>query len=142
MRFIKLVVVLLVVSFCTHYVWEMLHISLYTGYQNLGSGASLTLYATIGDVLYTLGAVLLVALFKHRLVWIPKAEKSDFVGLTLLGFLLALLVEYKALALHRWGYTAMMPLLLGVGLSPLLQMVVLLPLSIYITKRFTHRSYQ
>ena len=136
MRVLKTVGILCLVSFGTQYVWELLHISLYTGYQQLGGGANITLYATLGDVLYTMAAVLLVALFKRQANWVPRALKTDYLGLALLGFCIALLVEYKALALHRWAYTAAMPLVLGVGVSPLLQMTLLLPFSVYITKRF------
>lgn len=124
-------VLLVAVAFILHFVWEMAHIPLYTGYEALGTGMSLTLLATAGDVLYTLAAVLLVALFKQNFKWIRAAKPSDYVGLGVLGFCIALFVEYKALALHRWAYTAAMPLFAGVGVSPLLQMTLLLPLSVF-----------
>jgi amino acid transporter len=95
----------------------------------------LVAFATLGDVAYALGAVLLAALFKRRYGWLADARASDYAGLAILGFCIALLVEYKALALHRWAYTSAMPLVLGVGLSPLLQMTILVPLSAYLAKR-------
>jgi len=131
MKSITTFAVLAGVAFVLHFVWEMVHIPLYTGYEALGSGMSLTLLATLGDILYTLAAVLLVALFKQRLLWAHQPKPSDYVGLGVLGFCIALFVEYKALALHRWAYTAAMPLFAGVGLSPLLQMTLLLPLSVF-----------
>ncbi len=127
-------IILVSVAFIMHFVWEWLHIPLYTGYGDLGSGAVLTLYATLGDVAYTAGAVLLVGLFKGKLSWLPEARVADYAGLTVLGFCIAIFVEYKALAFHKWAYTAAMPLVLGVGLSPLLQMAILLPVSVGITK--------
>jgi len=45
-------------------------------------------------------------------------------------------LNIKALALGRWEYAAAMPIvpLLRVGLSPVLQMAVLLPLAVYFGK--------
>lgn len=120
-------------AFVLHAVWEWLHLPLYAGYEALGTGPGLVFMATLGDVAYTLGAVLLVALLKRKLLWISSANAADYAGLAIVGFVVALLVEYKALALHRWAYTAAMPIVFGVGLSPLLQMTILLPLSVGIT---------
>lgn len=119
-----------------HLVWETLHLPLYTNYAGISGGMPVPLYAAFGDVLYTLGAVLFVALYKKKLLWFKEATASDYEGLAILGFFIALFVEYKALALHRWAYTAAMPTLLGVGLSPLLQMTLLLPLSVFLTTRW------
>jgi amino acid transporter len=126
-------ILLALVAFALHFVWEWAHLPLYQGYEALGSGLPLVAYATLGDVMYTLFAVLLVALFKRRLLWPREARAGDYAGLAILGLLIALFVEYKGLYLHRWAYTAAMPLALGVGLSPLLQMTILLPLSVGLT---------
>ena len=136
-RFALQMLVVSVVSFSLHYVWEQLHIPLYTSYEGL-TVMPIALYATSGDVLYTLGAILLIGLFKRRLQWIEDVEVSDLIGLAVVGFVIALLVEYKALALMRWAYTDAMPIIpfLHVGLTPILQMTLLLPFSIRIARHF------
>ncbi|MDP3734965.1 MAG: hypothetical protein Q8R39_00890 [bacterium] len=124
-----------VTAFVLHLVWEMLHLPLYRGYEELNTLLPLPLWAALGDVFYTLLAFALVSLFKRSgLRWIAQARMSDFVGLAVLGFLIAALVEYKALALGRWEYAAAMPIvpLLRVGLSPIAQMTALLPFSVYL----------
>jgi hypothetical protein len=125
-------------AFVLHIVWEYAHIPLYTGYGAMEGALPVWLFATLGDVVYTLGAVLLVSLWKGHALWFVRATVRDYAGLALLGFIVALLVEYKALALHRWAYAAAMPIIpyLHVGLSPIVQMIVLLPVSVWLSGRF------
>ena len=129
------------VSFLLHLGWESLHVQLYTGYENWTGGAPVVFLATIGDVLYTLGAFALVSGFKGSIEWIKEATKRDYLMLVTLGFLIALFVEYKGLALHRWQYLPDMPLipLLQVGLSPIIQMALLLPLTVFMVSRMRGR---
>ena len=87
----------------------------------------------LGDVSYTLGAYAFLALVKRNLLWLKDWDWTGYASLAILGAFIGLFVEYKALALHRWAYTSDMPLVFGVGLSPLLQMMILLPLSVAIT---------
>ena len=131
--FFRFITLLVLVSFILHMVWEFAHHGLYTGYENL-TPLPIYLWATIGDVLYTLVAFALASCFKHGIEWIKEARWPDFLGLATLGFFLALYVEYKALALGRWIYTPAMPIVPGfeVGLSPVLQMMLLLPLTLLI----------
>jgi hypothetical protein len=122
-----------VVAFVLHSVWEASHVGLYVGYAGLDTfGLPLTLWATLGDVLYTVGAYLLVALIKGDLAWAARFGWRDGAALALIGGTIALLVEYKALALHSWAYASAMPIIpyLHVGLSPVLQMTIVLPLSV------------
>ena len=128
--------VLISVAGLLHFVWESLHLQLYSNYEALGSGWTLILFATFGDMMYTLLIVLLIALVHGRLEWIQQPKRNDFMAIAFLGGLVACMVEYKALALHRWGYAAAMPIVpfLGVGLSPLLQMMLLTPLSVYVSR--------
>ncbi len=133
---------LAVFAFCLHIIWERAHVHLYKDYEGLSGRLPITLWAAIGDVLYTLGAVLLIALLKNNFDWIPSATLSDFVALSIVGLVIALYVEYRAFVLRRWAYTSAMPLIpvLKVGLSPILEMVVLLPLSVGVVASLSHIS--
>lgn len=124
-----------VCAFLLNFLWEYAHLPLYKDYEALGSGIQLVVWASAGDMLYVLFAVLFVALLKRKLLWTKDAKTPEYILLAVYGFCIALFVELKALALHRWAYTAMMPTLFGVGLSPLVQMTLLLPLSAYIAQR-------
>lgn len=121
-------------AFLLHYAWEALHAPLYTNYGSLGGPLPLALYATLGDVFYTLFAVAVVALYRRDGGWIIRARGVDYAALALFGFCISVFVEYKALFLERWEYAPAMPLLFGIGLSPILQMAVLLPLSVFLAR--------
>lgn len=125
------------ISFMLHFAWESAHIPLYTDYEGLSGDMPTVLWASIGDVLYGLAALGLYALLKRRADWLVHARAADYFALALIGFLLALGIEYKALVLGRWAYTSAMPIipLLRVGLSPIAQMALLLPLSVYLAAR-------
>lgn len=138
---IKHVSILTILSFIFHFLWETLHLPLYTDYGELGGPLPITIYATLGDAAYTLGAFFFISLFKKTKKWILEIEVSDYVGLLILGFCIALFVEYKALALDKWKYTIDMPLLFGIGISPLIQMSFLLPLCFYCTNIILKKLY-
>lgn len=129
-----------VISFALHYLWESLHIVLYTGYEGISGPLPVTLYASLGDVGYTLLAFLFFACIYRDWRWAEHISTRTLVFLAALGLCIALGVEWKAMLQHRWEYTAHMPTVFGFGLSPLLQMIVLLPLSIYLTGLYTAKS--
>ena len=93
------------------------------------------MWVAIGDVLYTLGVYLVFALFKRDVLWMRHVSKADVLMLTLAGFLLAVGIEWKGFLFERWAYLPSMPIIpfFEVGLSPVLQMTILLPLSVYVT---------
>mgnify|MGYP003395496780 CR=1 FL=1 len=136
MKIFLTMLILALVTCVLHIMWERSHISLYTAYEKMEGVLPVYVFATLGDIGYTLGAIALIGLIKGDMMWLASARPSDFLMLALLGFGIALFVEYKALALDRWAYTSEMPILpyFQVGFTPILQMTVLLPLSVYITR--------
>ncbi len=128
--------ILAIISFILHFTWEYFHFGLYAGYDHWTGNVPVYWIATVGDALYTVGAFALVSAIKKSYEWIKDATLADFLMLVTLGCLLALFVEYKGLALDRWEYLPEMPLIpfLGVGLSPILQMAILLPASFAVTQ--------
>lgn len=128
------------ISFGLNGVWEYLHLPLYTGYEQLGSGFPLIMWATAGDAMYTILIVLFVALCKRDVLWFEKARMAEYVLLGVLGCATAMFIEYKALVLHRWAYTNAMPTLFGVGLSPLLQLTLLVPVAVLLSNYIYRRA--
>jgi len=126
--------ILIFVSLALHVVWESLHVELYTGYEHI-TGLPIVLYASLGDVLYTFLALGVVALFRDLPRALFSMHPRDYIGLAVLGFFISVFVEYKAFFFMRWEYTDAMPIIpfLGIGLSPVLQMTILLPLSVWIS---------
>lgn len=132
---------LLAISGALHFIWEANHVQLYTGYEHVARGLPIPWYATAGDIVYTFFALLVIALFKHEIAWWQKMTWHDAAVLACLGLVIALFVEYKAFLFGRWAYTAAMPIIpiVQVGLSPVLQMMILLPVSVLLAGALVRR---
>jgi hypothetical protein len=66
---------------------------------------------------------------------------NEYTAAALLGGACAVAYEWKALASGWWSYSNRMPVvpLLGVGLWPLLQLTLLVPLDFWLAKRCVSR---
>ena len=113
-----------------HFLWENLQGPLYGGYQSPAQWASIALYGTAGAVMYTL----LVYWLYHWWTGNRSLVARDFMLLAGIGFVLAIGIELKAMYFELWSYAPTMPLipLLNVGLSPILQMTLLLPPTVWL----------
>jgi len=55
--------------------------------------------------------------------------------LMLSGAVISVAMEVFALNTGRWAYSDMMPTIAGIGVLPILQMMIILPLIFYITSK-------
>jgi len=134
----KEIIMLATVSFLLHLVWENLQAPLYgSDYISFAQHFPTCLIATFGDVFIALIVYYFIMVVKKDTHWIAKQDVSDYIAITFLGLLIAIGIEQNALLLEKWGYGATMPLIpyLRVGLLPILQMTILLPISFYLTKK-------
>lgn len=136
----KQIIYLSLITFVLHIIWENAHATLYQGYSFFEHIFSICLWATLGDVLITLSVFVIISLLKNNFNWIPVLNKKDIIVLAIIGLFIAIDIEWRALLFDRWTYTDSMPIVpyLKVGLTPILQMILLLPFSVYLTKKFTH----
>jgi hypothetical protein len=139
-KIIKQITFLSLITFILHLIWENVQMPLYFGYTSFGQHFMICFVGTLGDLAFTLFVYLIIGLLKEDFDWISKINKNDFVVLILVGFLFAVGIEWRALLFDRWKYTTVMPIIpyFKVGLTPILQMIILLPLSIYLTKKFNN----
>ncbi len=113
--------VLFLIAIALNGVWEFVHQSLYTVH---GEAVPITrlVQSIIGD------GLIVVALF--------LIARRRYPIIMLLGLLIAIMVETHAVYYaHLWEYRASMPTILGLGLTPLLQMILLPSLSIWLMDR-------
>lgn len=105
---------LFVFAFLLNLVWEEFHSALYLNYQ----GGAITHFILIR-------AALADAIFITLLFYLAKVTKINWF-FPVLAVLLAFLIEWWALGTGRWAYNNLMPVvpILGVGLSPLIQLAV------------------
>jgi hypothetical protein len=132
----KQIIFLSLIAFVLHIVWENMQAPLFQGYASFVAHFPMCAVGTVGDVVITLFVYFIIALLKNDFNWIAALNKKDIVILAVVGFLIAVGIEWRALLFGRWAYIGAMPILpyLKVGLTPVIQMTFLLPLSVYFTK--------
>lgn len=127
----KYIAKLAVIAFLLHVIWENAQAPLYVGYQSFSRHFPICLIGTLGDVVITLFVLVFLWLLKKDIT-----RPADFLGLSIIGFFIAVVIEQHALLAGKWDYALAMPIIpiLKVGLAPILQMTLLLPLSFYLAK--------
>lgn len=106
-------------------------------YQGLIDFVYVHLKAALGDILIILAIYLITAVilgFKSLEIKINKNSSALIISL---GFIFAVIIEKYALNTHRWSYNDLMPIvpIIEVGLTPILQLVVVPMSALYIIKR-------
>lgn len=107
-------------------VWEVVQLPLYTASADPSGHLSMCLQAAVVDVGILVLLYGVMSLSARRMGWWRQLSVPRTLLLVGVGAAVAVLIEVRALAAGRWAYSASMPLLpgLGVGWSPILQMVV------------------
>lgn len=131
--FNRFVLTITVLAFLLNFAWELAQMSLY-------DRASFTInhvaFCSLGSVADALMVLLLyfglAFIFKNQL-WIFPLKRERIAIVVLTGGIGAALSEMRHLSLGNWAYSDSMPLIpmLNVGLSPILQFMIL-PTLIYI----------
>jgi len=116
-------------------IWEFSHYSLYYDYSPI-RGAPHLFLAGFGD-LFLIGFIFLIISSKKKSIkWIKNPVIGDYVFLIAIGFLISILIEIiNVKFLGRWAYKPQMPVIFGIGLSPLLQLAVTSIVSLEISRR-------
>lgn len=125
-----------------NYPWEFLQVPLFEGMPQAEHWVAIKTCttATIGDALIMLTAYWAVALGTRSRSWMMNASAPRTVMFASVGIVITVVIERLALSgwwLGGWKYAPSMPVVPGleVGLSPLLQWVVLPPLVLWFTRR-------
>lgn len=123
-------------SFLLHFLWEMLQVPLYAEMACMAhwSGIVVCAKATGGDVLIALAAYATAAAFMHTWHW--RASRAHVATYVAVGVAVTVVLEgLHVYVWHRWAYAPAMPLLLGNGVSPLLQWAIVPPLALWLMQR-------
>ena len=118
--------------------WELLQSPLYADHARRFSYVLWTrIHCTGGDVLILLGTFWCTSiLFRSRHWWAPPRWAAA-VLFVLLGLAYTVWSEwYNTQVRHSWEYSGAMPLLFGLGFSPLLQWLLLPPAILALLRRF------
>ncbi|WP_310449522.1 hypothetical protein [Sulfuritalea sp.] len=126
-------------AFLLNLPWEMWQIPLFTGTSSLAhwDGVVMCTRATVGDAVIALCAFWLVATVCTR-DWIRRPSGISLGAFVAAGLVATIALEYWATRIGgRWEYAEAMPRLplLGTGLAPLLQWLLLPPLVVWLVRR-------
>lgn len=133
--FKKITVAIATIGLLLNFLWEMLQMPLY---QNMPFGWQSTLFcalASLADVIMLLLLYYGFAFIYKNPFWITALSFQRILVLIVAGGIGAVLFELRHLSSGSWSYDGAMPLIpvLNVGLSPVLQFMVLPIIILYLT---------
>jgi hypothetical protein len=130
----------LVGGLAANFAWEMLHMHLYAG---IGGGWARCAAAAASDVSVLAFLYAVIAAAAGAASWFREAIASRSLALAAVGFLTAVTIELRALSNDEWSYEPSMPLLpfFEVGVSPVLQMVLIPLVLTWLSRRATAALY-
>lgn len=135
---------MVLISFLLHAVWEMAQMPAYKEMveRPLLQTAVRCTPATLGDVVITFWIFAIGALAARNLGWAMRPRWNVYLVASLLGATHAVWIERAAIASGRWSYTKAMPIIprLEIGVWPFLQLMLLTPLTFWISCFFVLRS--
>lgn len=128
-----------------NFAWEIIHapflyqIEAYMGIETLEQFVAAISYVAVEDALLILLMYGIVATVARDLFWIKDLEQIHVSTMALAGFVIAVGIEYRALYVSdKWAYTAAMPTVFGLGLSPLLQLAVTGLVSLFLAQQILY----
>ena len=117
-------------AFVLNLIWEIAQVRLYTIWAE-ADGMRIAwslLHCSLGDVMITLAMFALAGMVLRRADWPASRPWTGGVIVVLGAIAFTAWSEwYNVYRAGNWGYTASMPLIFGIGLSPLLQWLILPP---------------
>lgn len=132
-------------AFAMNWIWEMVQMSAFIEMagRTWRETALACTVATFGDVAMTLAICGVGTIAAGDLRWGMRGNWNVYVTTALLGGLCAAAFEWFAQSTGRWTYNENMPIVPGlqVGLWPLLQLTLLMPLSLW-TARYIVKSLE
>jgi len=136
---IKKISYLALTVFILNLIWEFSHHYFYIDLTKIPHNLHLFL-ASFADVIIILFLFMVISInLKKRSFyfdWINNPRKKDYTKFIIISIFFAFIWEIINLSLGRWQYTSKMPLIFGVGLSPLLQLAITGSLGLFINSFF------
>ena len=126
-------------AFVLNLMWEIAEVRLYTIWAATDgtSVAWALLHCSLGDVVIALAMFALAGIVLWRSDWLASSPWTGgaIVAIGAMGFT-AWSEWYNVYRVGNWGYTSSMPMIFGIGLSPLLQWLILPPVMIGAYRKF------
>jgi hypothetical protein len=136
----KKIILLILLFFLFHFLWENLHEGLYDWDKpplenNSDFKMMRLMQSTIGDVWFLFLFFVAVSLFHRGIGWIGNPSTFDYLAVVGLGLIMAISMELYSVG-RRWNYLDSMPVVFGVGISPLIQLALTGALALFVVSRY------
>ena len=134
---IKVIIVLGVVSYSLQFTWEEFQCEPFFNHPSTTWMAAYMLGAAIVDVATTYIIYTIIALVSKSWLWfLGKWNRMQWALMLGIGLVASISFELLSQASNSWGYTELAPLIPGLGISviPVLQFLLLIPLSFHATR--------
>lgn len=121
-----------------HLAWEVLHVRFYTLWQEASTGTLVysVLHCTAGDALIAAVTFLMAAAVTRRREWPRHAWRLGVPVLLTSGLAYTAASEWiNVYRLQRWAYAPDMPVIGGIGVTPLAQWLVVPLVAFWIYRR-------
>ena len=120
-------------AFALNLAWEIAHVRLYTIWAEAdrASVARSLLHCSLGDVVIALAMFALAGIVLWRADWPASRPWTGGVIVVIGAMAFTAWSEwYTVYRAGSWGYRASMPMIFGIGLSPLLQWLIVPPVMV------------
>ena len=120
-------------AFILNLLWEIGHVRLYTIGMQADSLriAQAVFHCSLGDVVIALAMFALAGILLRRADWPALRPWTGGVIVVIGAMAFTAWSEwYNVYRAGNWGYTASMPMIFGIGISPLLQWLILPPMMV------------
>ncbi len=121
--------VIFVVGTLVNYAWELAQTPLYEGIGSFSRLLWHCLLASLGDGLLVLLIYAAGWIAFRQSDWYVRPGWRGYLLMLATGLLIAVAIEWVAMGVaDQWRYSERMPRVLGIGLAPIAQMLILPPL--------------
>lgn len=130
-------IAILLSAYAMHFAWEMAHASLFAPMDRLPfwQATAWCARAAAWDVAISVAAYFAAALAVRRVLWIHHPTRWPYAIYFAVGLGITIALERWAIAEGRWQYREAMPTIVEIGLTPLLQWVVIPAVIVIIIRR-------
>ena len=134
-QFKQFILILIVFAFLLNFAWETIQMPLFKAMKNDIQSTVFCALATVADVIMVLLLYFGFAVMHKDPIWIQDLKGQRILALILFGGVGAIFAELRHLKAGTWSYSQSMPIMpfVKVGLSPVLQFMVLPTLIYYLS---------
>lgn len=139
-QFLRNFMIIALISFLFQAAWEYWACGLFYVMDTKAPASALMWSATFGDVMMTLILYTALSFVNKDSNWIIKTWTSkEYIIIFLYALFFSFYFEINALYTGRWAYSEAMPLFpnTNIGLIPVIQFLILFPVTFFISKLIT-----